>query len=1139
MAGYAATVPHARPETGNVEETDRKRALESETTGEYVRRVEFRILGPLEVTSDTGDVPLGGVQKRAVLALLLLHANEAVSVDWLVDELWPESPPKTAAKTVRVYVSQLRKALDGDGRLEASGRGYVLRLDRDDLDAARFEALLTEGRNHLAAGQNTRAAEVLREALALWRGPPLADFAYEPFAQSAIARLEERRLACLEERIEADLALGRHEDVVAELETLVSDNPLRERLRGQLMLALYRSGRQAEALDVYRSARRTLAEKLGLEPGPDLQALERQILNQDPTLAAPLREPARLRSRRRRPWLLVGAGALVFAAALAAVLAEVVSGDEPKLVSIAANAVGVVDPDTNRLVAQIPVERTPTAIASGLDAVWVLNADDQIVSKINPETSVVVDSIPVGASPSGIAIGGGKVWVTNTFDGTVSRIDPGTGTPVEISAGNSPVGVASGFGSIWVAASTDGTVRRLEAASGTLQHTIPVGPGVHGIAVGPGAVWVTGSSQGDLLGIDPATNRVTHVVPSVGNGPAAVAVGFGSVWVVNSLDGTVSRVNPRTDAVTATKVGSGASGLAVGKDSVWVSDEDSGTLSRIDPNTNDVTKMLVGDGPAGLALGAGRVYVAVRGPRSAHRGGTLTVLQSLPAGTTEDPVSIDPARAYVSWGWLTLTNDGLVAFRRAAGSDGTQLVPDLAASLPAPTDRGRTYTFRLRTGVRYSTGVQVRPGDFRRGIERSLLVPNGIGPPHYLRTIVGAARCIKHPRGCDLARGIETADDAGTVTFHLTRADPEFLHKLALPSAFAVPAGTPRGDVGMRPVPATGPYMVASVSKKRIELVRNPRFREWSRAAKPDGYPDRIVMVFGVKEDKSVRMVEGGAADLTSPESGQLGDLQARFPSQIRLDSSPTLTYYVFLNTRLPPFDRASVRRAVNLAVDRNELVRLFGGAAVALPTCQALPPGFPGYSPYCPYAKWTRDGAIGGPRIEEARRLVARSGTRGMRIVVWAWADCCKRQLPYFVSVLRKLGFDARGQLRTDFDLLRPDVQAGFTGWYADYPSPGGFFDAWLTCDSYLPEASRNQFNPGGFCDPAIDQQIRHASELQARDPEAANALWSKIDRRIVDQAPIVPISNGRSPSFVSKRVRNFQFHPVWGPLLDQIWVR
>ncbi len=248
--------------------------------------MEFRILGPLEVSSDTGDVQLGGAQKRALLAVLLLHANEAVSVERLVDELWPESPPKTAEKTVRVYVSQLRNALD-DGRLERHGRGYMLRLDGDDLDAARFEALLTEGRDQLAAGEPDRAAVTLTNALALWRGPPLADFAYEPFAQTAIARLEQRRLVCLEERIEADLALARHEDVIAELEELVRDHPLRERLRGQLMLALYRSGRQAEALEVYRDGRRLLVDELGIEPGEELRRLERAILEQDASLAGP------------------------------------------------------------------------------------------------------------------------------------------------------------------------------------------------------------------------------------------------------------------------------------------------------------------------------------------------------------------------------------------------------------------------------------------------------------------------------------------------------------------------------------------------------------------------------------------------------------------------------------------------------------------------------------------------------------------------------------------------------------------------------------------------------------------------------------------------------------------------------------
>jgi DNA-binding SARP family transcriptional activator len=246
--------------------------------------MEFRILGPLEVADRDRQVVLGGAKQRALLAALLLRANEVVSVDRLIDELWGESPPETAAKVVQVYVSQLRKALAEEGRLLTRPPGYLLRAEREELDTHRFESLFDEGRRALAADDVRLAAATLRDALSLWRGPPLADFAFEPFAQTEIARLEERRVAALVERIEADLELGLHDDLVAELESLVREHRLNERLRGQLMLALYRSGRQAEALQVYHDGRRELVEELGLDPGPALQRLEQAILTQDPKL---------------------------------------------------------------------------------------------------------------------------------------------------------------------------------------------------------------------------------------------------------------------------------------------------------------------------------------------------------------------------------------------------------------------------------------------------------------------------------------------------------------------------------------------------------------------------------------------------------------------------------------------------------------------------------------------------------------------------------------------------------------------------------------------------------------------------------------------------------------------------------------
>ena len=243
--------------------------------------MEFRILGALEVAVDGRPLPLGGPAQRALLALLLLHANEVVSSDRLLDELWADGPPASGATALQVRVSQLRKALGPAGeRLETLPPGYLFRVERGELDLERFSQLVEEADGASPA----LAAERLRDALALWRGPPLADLSYESFAQQAIRRIEELRIAALERRIDADLALGRHADVVAELEALVAAEPLRERFRGQLILGLYRSGRQADALAAYQDARHALVNELGLEPSPALQELERAILQQDPEL---------------------------------------------------------------------------------------------------------------------------------------------------------------------------------------------------------------------------------------------------------------------------------------------------------------------------------------------------------------------------------------------------------------------------------------------------------------------------------------------------------------------------------------------------------------------------------------------------------------------------------------------------------------------------------------------------------------------------------------------------------------------------------------------------------------------------------------------------------------------------------------
>jgi DNA-binding SARP family transcriptional activator len=294
--------------------------------------MEFRILGPLGASAGGRELSLGGPKPRALLALLLLRSNEVVPADRLIDELWGEDSPEDAAAALRVNVSRLRKALPEDV-LATRSPGYVVRVEPDQLDLHRFERLVDEGRRLLASGLAADASERLRDALSLWRGPALADFAYESFAQAAIARLEELKLAALELRIDADLVLGRHHELVGELEALVAEQPLRERLRRDLMTTLYRSGRQAEALEAYRNARHALVDGLGIEPSAALQELERAILRQDPSLDVAAPERARVREAAERSILVTVANETRVDALLA--VAEPLVRHPPRVIVLA------------------------------------------------------------------------------------------------------------------------------------------------------------------------------------------------------------------------------------------------------------------------------------------------------------------------------------------------------------------------------------------------------------------------------------------------------------------------------------------------------------------------------------------------------------------------------------------------------------------------------------------------------------------------------------------------------------------------------------------------------------------------------------------------------------------------------------
>jgi YVTN family beta-propeller protein len=564
--------------------------------------MEFRVLGPLEVLDDGRLVDVGGAKQRMVLAVLLLQANRVVSSDQLIEAVWDGRPPVTAQKTLQVYVSQLRKAL-GSARIVTRAPGYVLRVQAGELDIERFQALV-----------DTRRPS---EALALWRGQPLADFAYEAFAQAEIARLGELRLGAVEDRIEAELEAGRGSALTGELETLVREHPLRERLCRQLMLALYRSGRQAEALEAYQQLRRKLVGQLGIEPGPAVRELERKILNQDPSL-----QPAR-DHRTSKPGgglrrAVVGAAATVAVISLAIVVFLVTRNSTARPREIAANAVGAIDPQSNAVVATIPVGIRPGPVA-GAASLWVGNLGDRTLTKIDPRRRSLVATVSLGnRTPTGLAADARAVWVAHGFRGELSRVEPEFGQVVQtivVTSRASAGSVAVGAGHIW-AAYGDSTLARIRPGAGRPDRTALAGAIPAAVTVARRAVWVANSGDATVQRYDPATFDEGPIrTITVGRRPSALAYGEGALWVADSGDDDVRRIDPSTNSTITIHVGDEPVAVAVGAGAVWVANAGDGTVSRIDPATNEVVRTIkVGSSPAGVAAAGGLVWVSAQEP---------------------------------------------------------------------------------------------------------------------------------------------------------------------------------------------------------------------------------------------------------------------------------------------------------------------------------------------------------------------------------------------------------------------------------------------------------------------------------------------------------------------------------------------
>jgi DNA-binding SARP family transcriptional activator len=551
--------------------------------------VEYRILGPLEVVDEGGPVALGRLKERLVLAVLLLHANEFVSRERLIDELWGPAPPPTAKKAVNVYISQLRKALARNGHdpVTTADGGYRLGVDDDEVDVSRLRQLLDAARERESAGELEAAAELLREGLGLWRGPTLSGLLLESHGREEVLQLDELRLTTLMDRIDCDLALGRHEEVLGELHVLVGEHPLRERLRAQQMLALYRADRQADALDAYQRARHNLMDELGIEPSESLQRLQQAILRHDPALGSPtgtatMKRLARTatappptpaidsgdgtprRRFRSRRWQL-GLGALVVLVATASVTAILATapGATPHVVS---NSLVRLDPRNGKIVSVARVGVEPGPIAVTPTAIWTVNLGARTVSRYDLGTHSVDPKGGFPIRPYGIAADhDGNVWVSSEAS-IITRIARGSGGtsagPLYFSHTKvirlPPPGAGSlalGGGYLWVIVGPltypdDNRVTQVSLSSSEPVRSWQLQGDTVSIAFGDGAAWVGTNDAGvGLLNvIRPGAQRPESV--RLGNGdqsvPLAISVGEGGVWVLTwGTNGGVGEGSPQ------------------------------------------------------------------------------------------------------------------------------------------------------------------------------------------------------------------------------------------------------------------------------------------------------------------------------------------------------------------------------------------------------------------------------------------------------------------------------------------------------------------------------------------------------------------------------------------------------------------
>jgi DNA-binding SARP family transcriptional activator/streptogramin lyase len=871
--------------------------------------VEFRVLGPLEVVDGERQVSLGGAKQRSVLALLILAGGRPVPTDVLIEKIWNGDGPETARKSVQGYVSALREAL-GDGRIQTLERGYALRVDPGDLDADRLEAAVRAA----AETEPARTLERLRDALRLVRGEPLEDLRREPWAEREAAHLDELVLIALEARLDTELLLGEHRRLIPELERLVGKHPNREHLLEQLMLALYRADRQADALDVYRRGTMQLRSDLGLEPSRNLQGLERAILNHDPSLDAPRTLHAeRAALRRRSGWKLIALAGVVIAGAAAGAAGLLATGGAVSYASLKPGVV-LLDMQRHRVIKEWPGRYFNFPWAFTGDGHFWLASFNRPGTEIDPHTGRFLRQFlpPDGADIALPRVDG--MWFTTPsglveYDLRVHEESPVV-AKYRIVHGTHRfglVGIADGAGSLWVASHEENEIVRVDPSTGKVQARIPVRL-PSWLAYDDGSLWTTSDVDG-VERIDPETNTVVAVA-RVPEPIDEVRVGGGFAWATNAPKGVVYKIDPSGQIAATYETGDGAHEPSFSAGKLWVSNADAGTLTSIDAASGETRTYRFGH-PLGTEAALGR-YVIVAILNGVTVEDQLAKLHGSLAKLVVPIFQFDPPDPPLTTNPFILqleraTCGQLLRFSPATGA----LEPDLAAAMPTVSTDRRTYTFTVRHRVRFAppSGAPVTAQAVKYSIERALSPKLGTPRP--------AATYLQ-----DLER-VRVRNDR--ISFTLRAPSPDFLERLSLPYYCTVPYGTPIVNGGLQPIapPSTGPYYMASRDNGAwTVLKRNPYYRGSHPATL-----DAIVIREGLDAEKAVGEVErGGWQGLALTDRVVLagsavarrfahagGSLTYRVLPMLHLD-------YLALNAGRGPLRDVVLRRRVAAALDRRAL---------------------------------------------------------------------------------------------------------------------------------------------------------------------------------------------------------------------------